>query len=497
MAVTVAEIRDQAERLKSAIALERYETKAGLKERSALGSVYDDHRLLRSSEALPAIQRELAEATGEERRRLGTLFSWVADQRVEAGLAPFEDELRGWEAEATVRVRDREVRLRQVPAEIAASPVRSERLALGEARNRRLEDAAALRLDLIHREREAVAELGLGSYVEARERLAALNLRGLERQAVRILAHTEDAYREQLAYQLRKRFATGLRDPHRADADWLSGMPWLGERFGATGVLGAVQRDLAELGLPLSANGAVRLDLERRPQKVAGSFTAAIEVPGRVVLVVSPRGGWADARALLHEIGHTLHFAYTSPQLAFEDRALGDTSVTEAFANLFELLTLERTWAERALDLGGGDLDGYLRASAFLALYRLRRHAVLLLYELELASADRPGELTPRYVELLDGATGFAHDPRTYLEDVRRGFWVARQVRAWMLGAMVRASLRDRFDVDWNRNPAAGPFLGEIMSAGQREDAGQIATQLGYERLGVRPLLDRVDEWVS
>ena len=37
MSLSIAEIRDTAERLKGAIAAERYETKAGLKKRSAFG----------------------------------------------------------------------------------------------------------------------------------------------------------------------------------------------------------------------------------------------------------------------------------------------------------------------------------------------------------------------------------------------------------------------------------------------------------------------------
>jgi hypothetical protein len=124
-------------------------------------------------------------------------------------------------------------------------------------------------------------------------------------------------------------------------------------------------------------------------------------------------------------------------------------------------------------------------------------HAAGLLYELELASAERPGQMAPRYVELLSGATGFAYDARTYLAGVRRGFWVARQLRAWMLSAILHQVLLDRFDSQWYRNPAAGPFLAEILSAGQREDGGQLATQLGAARLTPEPLLASVTGWLD
>jgi hypothetical protein len=497
MSLGVSEIRDTAARLKSAIAAERYATKAGIKERSAFGQLYEEHRLLREPGVLPALQRALAEATGDERRRLGWLLSWVADQRVEAQLAPLEDQLRTWESSATVRVGPSLLPWRRVPARVAQTADRAERLAWSESYNERLEDAAALQLDILYREREAVAELGFGDYVEARERLAGLNIRGLGREAVRILSRTEDAYRESLEQHVRARLAIDPADAARPDLLWLRRMPWVADRFGLPSLLASIQEDLAELGLPIEANGKIRLDLDIRPVKVTDSFSAALEVPGHVVLVAPRVGGWGDCESLLHEVGHVLHFAYTGAKLPFEYRVLGDPTVTETFALLFEGLVIDRGWVEATTGLEGAELEEYRRLASFLKLARLRLHAARLLYELELASADRPGQMAPRYVELISGATGFAYDERTYLEGVRRGFWVARQLRAWMLSSILHRVLVDRFDVEWYRNPAAGPFLAEILSAGQREDGGQLATQLGADRLTPELLLEDVAEWLA
>ncbi len=497
MALHVEEIRERAARLKSAIARERYEVRAGLKERSDFAGLYDDHRLLLAPDTLPAIQRELAEAEGDERRRLTALFGWIADQQVEADLAPLEDELRAWEATTSVQIADRSVGYRQVPAAIAGTDLRGERLAWEAARNRRAEEAAAVQLDLLHREREAVRQLGLGSYVEARERLTGLNLRGQSRHAVEILARTEAPYREAFLREVTGRLGIEARAAARSDAIWLTGMHWLARSFPVNPLLAGLRRDLDTMELALPRNGVVKLDLERRPLKEARSFCAAIRVPGDVILVVSPVGGWADARALLHEVGHTLHFSYTSPALPWEDRALGDTSVTEAFALLFESLTLDPAWVNRATGLAGTVLEDYLRLARFLALYRLRRQAALFLYEMELAAAERPTELVPRYVELLGEATGFAHDPQSYIEDVRRGFWVARQLRASMLSAVLGRALRDRFGAVWFRDAAAGAFLGELLSAGQRDGADALAVHLGEERLDTGVLLEEAAAWAS
>lgn len=496
MGLGVAEIRERAESLKEAIALERYEAKAGLKGRTDFASVYEAHALVTGQDVVPVIQRELARATGEEERRLRSLLAWVADQQVEASLAAAEDEYVGWESGAGVVLDEREVGLRQFLPALENEPNRPLRVQLEALRNQRLEEALPLQVDILHREREAIAELGFGPFVDARERLSGLNVHGMEREALRILAATEDAYREHLLYQASRRVRIQPDQLRRSDARWLMRMGWLDDYFQLRKVLDGALQNLAELGLPIQQNGQVSLDLEARRLKARMSFSAAIRVPQRIVLVVSPSGGWSDCQSFLHELGHTLHFAYTSEHLPFEYRALGDTAVTESYAVLFELLVLEPAWVRRAVGMDGKELEDYLNVAGFMKLYRIRWLAAMLLYELELHAAERPGQMGARYAEIMSGATGFRFAEQTYLEDVGRGFWTARQLRAWMLSSILHAVLRDRYDVDWFRNPAAGSFLGELLSWGQRDDSGQLAIQLGEEQLSAVALLDRAASWL-
>jgi len=498
MAFHVSEICDRAALLKRAIARERYEWRAGLKERSSFAELYKGHRFLLSPQVLPAIQRSLAEAEGDARRRLQSLLGWVASQQVEADLAPLEDELRAWEGGATVGIKDKaEIPIRRVPAMIARTERRGERLAWETARNRRLEETSALQLDILHREREAMRQLGLGDYVEARERLAGLSLRALERQAMDILTKTEEAYRAAFLREVGRRLHIEARAAARSDALWLTGMRWLAQPFAINPLWTRLRRSLQTMGLPLPRDGSLKIDLDRRPLKDATSFCAAIQIPGDVVLVVAPSGGWLGARSLLHETGHALHFSYTSAALPWEDRALGDTSVTETYALLLEGLSLRREWVESATGLSGEMLEEYLSLAGFLQLYRLRRQAAEFLYEMELAATEAASPMAARYVELLGAATGFSHDPQTFLEDVKRGFWVARQLRGWMLSSVLGRALSDRFGASWHREAAAGAFLGELLSAGQRENAVQLAEQLGEAGLTPDALIEESGAWVS
>ena len=498
MALGVAEIRDRAERLKAAVARERYEVNAGLKAGSDFAAVYGTHELVTGADVLPVIQRELAEAAGEERRRLRYLLAWVAEQKVEASLASLEDELRRWETEAEVALPGEERRpLRGLRRAVENEPDRARRRELERRRSEKTAEALPLRVELLHREREAVQDLGFGSFMEARERLSGLNIRGLEREAVRVLTTTEDGYRRLLQAQARHRLDVDPAALDRSDVRWLARAPWLDGSFSLAGHLETLRTDLRALGLPLEADGRVRLDLEERPLKAGRSFCAPLRVPEEVVLVVPPTGGLLDCERLLHETGHTLHLAYTDEQLPFEYRSLGDGAVTETFAILFETLLLEPAWVRHASGLDETGVRAQQELMGFLALYRLRRQAARVLYEIELYASDRPGEMGARYAELMSGATGVTYDPRTYLEEVDRGFWVTRQLRAWMLMPVLRRQLHERYADAWYRNPGAGLYLHELFSAGQREDASQLAGHLGVERLSSGRLLEAVGKWAA
>jgi len=273
------------------------------------------------------------------------------------------------------------------------------------------------------------------------------------------------------------------------------GMRWLGRYFEIEPFAARLRRAVEVLGLGRVFDRSVRIDIDGRRLKDERSFTAVIDAPGDVRLVVCPLGGWIDARRLLHETGHALHYTYASAALSWEERVLGDDSIGESFGLVFDSLTLDRGWVESATGLEGAALEDYRQLAAFLRLYRLRRDAARLLWELELARAQRPGEQADRYAALLSETTGFAHHPGTYLTDHRRGFQAARRLRGWMLSSIIIDRLNNRFGAGWHGSAAAGKFLLEVLSAGRREDAAQLAPQFGVEGLTPETLLARVERW--
>jgi len=223
----------------------------------------------------------------------------------------------------------------------------------------------------------------------------------------------------------------------------------------------------------------VLVDVERRPAKSPRAFCAPVRVPGEIYLVVPPVGGRDDYVALLHEAGHTQHYAHVDPALPFEFRCLGDNSVTEAFAFLFDRLVEEPGWLDARL--GVRDADGALTAHARAErLIYLRRYGAKLAYELALhgePAASLEG-LPDHYAAQLSGALRITWPRETWLTDVDPGFYAANYLRAWALETRLRSMLRDRFGETWFAEPAAGDVLRALWRDGQRLDAEELCEQV-------------------
>ena len=64
-----------------------------------------------------------------------------------------------------------------------------------------------------------------------------------------------------------------------------------------------------------------------------------------------PQGGVSDYQSFMHELGHAMHYAHTDHTLPMEFRYLGDNSVTESFAMLFDHLNLNDNWLKKIAEM--------------------------------------------------------------------------------------------------------------------------------------------------
>ena len=273
---------------------------------------------------------------------------------------------------------------------------------------------------------------------------------------------------------VRRHLGRGTGDLVRSDAARLFRHNRFDEAFPASRLVDLAVKQMGEMGLDAMQSGRVRFDTEEREGKQPRAFCVPVAVPDEVYLVLRPQGGHGDYRTFWHELGHAMHFASVSPDLSFAARWLGDNSVTEGFAMLWDHVTLTQGWLQRYIDLSADLVAELVYELAVGELFLMRRYAAKIAYELELYRSDL-GAMGDRYVEGLSSATGFRYLEGDALLDVDPGFYSARYLRAWQLESMLATHLVEEFDEDWYRNPRAGAFMSGLMERGQRDPGHRLA----------------------
>ncbi|HEY8483444.1 MAG TPA: hypothetical protein VIL13_02470 [Longimicrobiales bacterium] len=479
-----ADLAGRAEELWTALSRERYRVWAGLEARPGLERIYAGFPELFREDTLAAVAeaaKELGDETAGRQRRLRAFLLAVRGERAAAGAL---ERRLAWEAETVLRLGEVVVPFRRVGAEQAAEEDAERRWALEDARLTALREVEGLDRERLERVWEAWGSVTGAGYLAAWEEANGIALEPLAGEARWLLRETEDLYRELLRDELTRNLAGVRPGAARAvDGLRLERAPRFDGHFAGLDPVDVARRQLGELGLSLEAGGRVRLEREARAGGLARAFCVAIQVPGEIVLSFVPASGWRDWPGFFHALGHAQHFACTDPGLPFEDRVLGDWSVAEAWAGLFERLTWNPVWLARYVGLRGGAQKDYCRAAVLGDLLRLRRAAARLLYELELHGAGRFEGMPGLYAELLTEATGLRHDPAGYLDEVEPDLYVVRRLRGRALEASVAHVLRETYDEDWFRNPRTGPYLEELFSSGHREEAELVARRVTGEEL--------------
>lgn len=492
MSLEVGEIRARAEEFEPLLRDELLQARAGLRTRPEFARLYDAHPDLGDRDLLADVERAMAGAEPEEEQRLRCLLEWVAGHQVERSVATLMDEYFAWEATSTVDLRGQETPLRQLARVVAREEDPASRRALQGVAEEVLEDSVSLRYDILERERDAVRDLGYGGYLEALERFGRQSYRPLLARGKRVAEATGSLYRRHLRAHL-SRLAVDPAEAARGDELALRHRPFAaGPDAGPAvdAVRELLRRDLAALDLSLSGAGEVQMDVEQRPLKRPESFCAAPEVPGRVVGVVAGFGGWSDAHDFLGVAGTALSLSHVEPDLPFEDRYLGDPSMGYCWDALFRELLGKEAWLDR-LDMPEEDRGAFARFAAWVDLLDFRRDVARLDFELDLWKEREPGSVVQDFSDRMAEATGFRPPPQSFLEVVGGGLQVARRLRGRFLADRLASELEERFGDDWFRNPAAGPFLAELLADGWREarrrlrpgedeeerDAGQVAAR--------------------
>ncbi len=459
--------RERADRFIATLDQEFYDHYAGLKESFDLAPIYEEFADLTTLEQAQAIG---ASVDGDHRVR--ELWRFACEGYLGNLTKSQEEQIGELEAKLEVKVDGETIGFRDLRPRIANEPDRAKRERLELARNETTDEhLTPLYLESVTRAQEGVRSLGADNNLDLYRRFG-LELDALAAQCRTLLADTEELFETAADEVFRKAAGVGLAEAERWDVSrvlrataWDSGFP-------AEKMLPALEGTLSGLGIDLGSQGNVHLDLEDRKLKSPRAFCSPIEIPGKVMLVIKPMGGFDDWRALFHEAGHTEHFAHTSASLSVEQRRLGDNAVTEGWAALFEHLTSEPAWLNRRLDFS--DPAGLAADSAVQLLWIARRYSAKLLYELEFHTTADVAQMRSRYVEILGGALRIEPSPTDYLADIDSGFYVSSYLRSWAFEAQLRDHLRERYGDEWFAKREAGGLLRELWSLGQSVTAEEL-----------------------
>ncbi|NJN54117.1 MAG: hypothetical protein HC804_04785 [Anaerolineae bacterium] len=327
-----------------------------------------------------------------------------------------------------------------------------------------------------------VRVLGFESYYALCDELCGLHLESLEFMAHTFLRETAVPYFRALAQW--SQTILGTTQPDAADMFFLLRGSQFDGLFPADRLQTAVSDTARLLGFSLDKVAGLEIDLEAREGKSPRPFCAFVQVPDEIKLVINPMGGHQDYKAVFHELGHALHGLHIPTQRPFATRYLGDDSVGEAFAFLFEQLPANPVWLRKML--GNAAYTDYVEYVRFLRLLFVRRCAAKVLYENHLHTGlSDPAAF---YTAVLHEHLGLNISPAYYLMDVDDGFYNAQYFRAWMLATQISAELEEKSGKEWMFSAAAGEFLQCLWQKGQPA-AELVSSQVGNKNLNPDALI--------
>lgn len=492
-------LRDRAQAFSQDVAREGYLAYSGLKPEAALQAIYARYSDILNDEMLAqCVDAFRGAAPGsDDARAARMMLEWQVESRIGRHLAGLDEREVELENTAVIRVADgRTLPYQRASIEIANSSNREERAAIDTARAYVVEESfAPLRLERLQRECDTVQELGIASgYNATFEAISGISLSKLATECETFLRDTESMWLSVLSERLRN-FGVPLDEVTRADSLALFRLREFDDAFPASEMESVIRRSCSDMEIDATAAGRIVFDTGERPGKRARAFCSPVRVPQEVYLVLRPRGGQADYGTFLHELGHALHFGNARADYPFEYRWLGDNSVTEAYAMLFDHRLQQRGWLQRYVRMDRQRAGAFLRLAGFEELHFVRRYCAKLLYEIQVYGGQIDWKALPDlYIEQLGAATGFRYRRADAFLDLDSRFYSARYLRAWQLQALLDVGLTNRFDDDWWRNPAAGPWIiGELFTEGQRESADEVGRRVSGADLSFGPLTRRIE----
>jgi hypothetical protein len=456
-------------------------------------SLYRAYAHLFTRENIGMVKRaEEREPDAIQKKRLRYLRSYLTSEYLTKQIASLADRVNNLEAEATVLIDGREVPYRELSSLMANELHQQRRAVLYAAADPVLDSINVLLRDVKASYQRLAPELGFQSYTHMAEELKGFSLSEFKLTAERVLAETESLYTSLLTEVLKRELKLDPSRFHRYDTGSLFRSRRFDKYFPAAAMMDVLATTYKGMGIDIPAMTNLRIDAEPREKKNPRAVCFPVDVPNDVRLSIKPIGGVDDYSALLHEVGHGLHYASTQEN-AFEFKYLGEYTVTETYAFLSEYLLANQAWLRLHSKMPTPVLKDFLRFQAFHRLWYVRRYCAKFLYELELhAGAPDPQRLYAQWQRRGVGITVIPSDEKRYLTDVDALFYSATYLRAWFLEAQLNQKLTTDFGTNWFEHPGAGAFLQSMWARGDKLNGDELAQLIGFDGISAAAVLDEI-----
>lgn len=420
-----------------------------------------------------AREREPEEAEAKAGRALASSF--LADAYLLYRTSSLTDAVTSLEAGETFTAGGRTLSLRSLDAELTREPhrdIREEMIKKAEGPLASLNKLLREKLDFLTEGSEA---LGFQDYGKLRDETGNVQTDDLTRQAVRFLSDTGYVSRDLLSWFMTKGLEINPGQAKAHDVAHLLNSGELRGYFPARDLFSFSKPFLDALGL--TPAGGTEYDSVKRTGKSSFGLCIPLNPPSRTGLSVYSIGGVRDYESFLGALGGALSFMYTDPGDEIEFRWLRDEAVLSAFSSLFGNLVYEPRWLAKYLKIDAG--KDFRRLLNLRRLMSARLGAAMTLYEAELLQNRNMGSMPGSYVEFVKEALHCgAHEP-DYLRVLTEPVSPAYTFKGSLIEPALANYLRETYDEEWWRVPAAGDYLKGIWSGGGRVTAESLSAMTG------------------
>jgi hypothetical protein len=493
---SLEKIRQDLENFSVEMQREWYLNWSGQKDDLRLSDIYEKYSHLFTKEKIMAIKSLRKEAVGEEKRRLMYLQSFLVSGYLGMIVKELTDKAETIQSLEKIKVNGEEIPYRFVAIKIANESQRSKRAKIYKARNKVINDKInpilEKRMEKLH---ASAKDLDYENYLALYRDIKGIDFKSLEGLLQKFNSETESIYVDRMTQILKEKVKVKLEEAEKHDIAFLFRAKEFDKYFKKEKIVETFQKTLAGMGIPLEKQKNIEIDKEERLKKSPRAFCSPIKVPDEIKLVIMPVGGHDDYAALFHEGGHTEHYAFVNRNLAVEYKRLGDNSVTESFAFLFEYLTQNEEWLRQYIS--PKITEKYLEFATLYTLFFVRSYGAKLSYENKLHMSPTLKRMKETYKKIMEKVLKFKHPQSHYLITVDDALYCAQYLQAWIFEAQLRNKLEEKFGKEWFNNPETGKFLKELWFHGQKFNVVELAQQLGFSGLDIKPLLLNIKERLS